>query len=125
MKEPDIAALYEDEELGLNLKQEDKRPLQNFVYHLKLKRQREAEEDKKKSEEDRLISEKGRAFINEKTYQLHQALLMPMSEDERKRLIKETIDTNIFLFLEYMEGYQLPSNDFLEIVVGLQSQLDS
>jgi hypothetical protein len=72
-----------------------------------------------------LISERGRAFINEKTYQLHQALLMPMSEDERKRLIKETIDTNIFLFLEYMEGYQLPSNDFLEIVVGLQSQLDA
>jgi hypothetical protein len=32
MKDPDIAALYEDEELGLNLKHEDKRPLQNFVY---------------------------------------------------------------------------------------------
>lgn len=42
-----------------------------------------------------------------------------MSVEDRRKLIKEKIDTNIFLFLEYMEGYQLPSNDFLEIVVGL------
>ena len=49
---------------------------------------------------------------------------MPMTEEERQRLIKDTIDTNLFLFLEYMEGYQSPSNDFLKIVVGLKDQLD-
>ena len=49
---------------------------------------------------------------------------MPMSVEDRRKLIKEKIDTNIFLFLEYMEGYQLPSNDFLEIVVGLQGELE-
>ena len=47
-----------------------------------------------------------------------------MTEEERKKLIKDTIDTNLFLFLEYMEGYQSPSNDFLKIVVGLQDQLE-
>ena len=49
---------------------------------------------------------------------------MTMSEEERKKLIKETIDQNLYLFLEYMEGYQSPSNDFLKIVVGLQETLD-
>ena len=71
-----------------------------------------------------MISEKGRIFVNQKTYDLQQALLMPMTEEERKKLIRDTIDTNLFLFLEYMEGYQSPSNDFLRIVVGLQDQLD-
>jgi hypothetical protein len=30
---------------------------------------------------------------------------MPMSEEERAELIKATIDRNLYLFLEYMEGY--------------------
>jgi hypothetical protein len=30
---------------------------------------------------------------------------MPMSEEERENLIKDTIDTNLYLFLEYMENY--------------------
>jgi hypothetical protein len=46
---------------------------------------------------------------------------MPMTEEERVSLIKNTIDSNLFLFIEYMEGYQLPSNDFLKIVVGLKN----
>jgi hypothetical protein len=67
-----------------------------------------------------MISEKGRMFINQKTYDLHQALLMPMTEEERLTLIKTTINSNLYLFLEYMESYQLPSNDFLKIVVALE-----
>ncbi len=44
---------------------------------------------------------------------------MPMQEEERAREIKSVIDTNLFLFLEYIEAYQPPFNDFLKIVVGL------
>jgi hypothetical protein len=57
MKDPDVAAVFDDEELGFRLRQDDKKALHNFVYHLKAKRQREAEEDKQRSEEDRHISE--------------------------------------------------------------------
>jgi hypothetical protein len=49
---------------------------------------------------------------------------MPMTEEERVKFIKDSIESNIFLFLEYMESYQLPSNDFLRIIVGLKDQLD-
>jgi hypothetical protein len=50
---------------------------------------------------------------------------MPIDEGERKTLIKDSIDKNLYLFLEYMEGYPTPFNDFLKIVVSLQDQLDS
>ncbi len=63
-------------------------------------------------------------LLNQKTYDFHQALLMPMAEDERVRLIKDSINSNIFLFLEYMESYQLPSNDFLRIVVSMKEHLE-
>jgi hypothetical protein len=66
-----------------------------------------------------LNSEKGLTFVSQKTHDLHQALLMPMTEDERAALIKDTIDRNLFLFLEYMESFQMPSGDFLRIVVNL------
>ncbi len=49
---------------------------------------------------------------------------MPMNEDERVKLIQSTIDNNLYLFLEYMESYQLPSNDFLKIIVGLKDFFD-
>ena len=49
---------------------------------------------------------------------------MPMEENERKTLIKDAVDTNLFMFLEYMEGYSSPSNDFLKIVVSLQGHVD-
>ncbi len=58
-------------------------------------------------------------FADQKTHDLHQVLLMPMERAERAELIKSTIDSNLFLFLEYMECYQMPSDDFLKIVVGL------
>ena len=47
-----------------------------------------------------------------------------MTEEERLTLIKTTINSNLYLFLEYMESYQLPSNDFLKIVVALEGQLE-
>jgi hypothetical protein len=63
-------------------------------------------------------------FVGQKTYELHQSLLMPMNEEERSRLIKSTIENNLYLFLEYMESYQLPSNDFLKVIVALRDSLD-
>ena len=87
--------------------------LQNYVYNLKIRRRREDEEEARRIEKEQLISEKGRMLLNQKTYDLHQSLLMPMMEDERVKLIKDSINSNIFLFLEYMESYMLPSNDFL------------
>jgi hypothetical protein len=120
MDDPEVAAVFQDPELGKVLKPDDRKALTNFVYQLKLKRRKDGEEETKRQEQERLISERGRIFVNQKTYDLQQALLMPMTEEERKKLIKDTIDTNLFLFLEYMEGYQSPSNDFLKIVVGLQ-----
>ena len=47
-----------------------------------------------------------------------------MNEEERSKFIKQTIENNLYLFLEYMESYQLPSNDFLKIIVGLKEMLD-
>ena len=44
---------------------------------------------------------------------------MAIDEAEKVTIIKSTIDTNLFLFLEYMESYQLPFTDFLKIVIGL------
>ena len=49
---------------------------------------------------------------------------MQVTETERQKLIRDTIDNNIFMFLKYMETYQPPFSDFLKIVVGLESQID-
>ena len=49
---------------------------------------------------------------------------MPMNEEDRTKLIRSTIENNLYLFLEYMESYQLPSNDFLKVIVGLRDSLD-
>ena len=72
-------------------------------------------------EEQHQISEKGKNFVNQETYELHQALLMQITESEKYNLIRETIDNNIFMFLKYMETYQQPFNDFLRLVVNLQT----
>jgi hypothetical protein len=45
------------------------------------------------------MNEKGRIILNKKTDDLQQALLMATSEEERAKLIKDTIDKNLFLFL--------------------------
>jgi hypothetical protein len=47
-----------------------------------------------------------------------------MSKEERAKLVEDKIKTNLYLFLEYMEKYQAPTTDFLEIIVGLQPKLD-
>jgi hypothetical protein len=46
---------------------------------------------------------------------------MQITESEKSKLIRETIDNNIFMFLKYMETYQQPFNDFLRLVVNLQT----
>ncbi len=48
-----------------------------------------------------------------------------MTHDERVALIRTSIEQNLYLFLEYMETSQVPSDDFLRIIVGLQNDLDS
>jgi hypothetical protein len=124
MQNPDVNAAFKNEELAQVLKPEDRKALSNFVYHLKSRRRKDDQEEAKRSEDEKQISEKGRMFVSEKTFDLHQALLMPMCETERENLIKDTIDTNLYLFLEYMENYQSPWNGFLDIIVGLKGFID-
>ena len=50
---------------------------------------------------------------------------MQVTETERDNLIRETIDNNIFMLLKYMETYQPPFPEFLKLVVGLESQIDT
>ncbi len=49
---------------------------------------------------------------------------MPLNHEERVSLIRESIDQNLFLFLEYMEDGQMPFDDFLKIIIGLQATID-
>ena len=58
--------------------------------------------------------------MSQKIDDLHQSILMPPSEAERAAVIKLKIDENIFNFLEYMENYPSPTQDFLRIIVGLK-----
>jgi hypothetical protein len=125
MDEPDLAAVLNDQHIGSQLQPGDKKKLENMVYYLKMKRKKEKEDQEKKLEQDHLISEKGMMFVSQKTFDLHQALLAPVTEEDRVKLIKSTIESNIFIFLEYMETYQLPSNDFLKIVVSLKDQVEA
>ena len=60
----------------------------------------------------------------QKTNELQQSLLMPMSREERACLIEDSINQNLWLFLEYMEKQQAPSADFLEIIIDLKAKLD-
>ena len=47
-----------------------------------------------------------------------------MSREDRGKLIADKIKSNLYLFLEYMERYQPPTNDFLQLIVELKSELD-
>ncbi len=47
-----------------------------------------------------------------------------MCEEERANIIKETIDDNLYLLLEYMDTQQQPTPDFLAILIKIQPQLD-
>ncbi len=91
--------------LGKILLPDDRKALHNFIDHLKRKRKQKKDEESRRLEEERLNSEKGQIFINQKTYELQQALLMPMTESERTKLIKDTIESNLYLLLDYMGNY--------------------
>jgi hypothetical protein len=41
MLDPDVAAAYNDKEIGGQLKAEDKKALYNFIHHLKIRRRKE------------------------------------------------------------------------------------
>ena len=64
MEEPEVKAAFDDPDLGPSLRQEDRRVLTNFVYHLKARRRKDGEEELKRTEQERLISDKGRIFVN-------------------------------------------------------------
>ena len=49
---------------------------------------------------------------------------MTMTRDQRAALIEESINQNLYLFLEYMEKQQAPSIDFLEIILELDKKID-
>jgi hypothetical protein len=53
MQDPDVNAAFQDEGLAQVLKPEDRKTLNNFVYHLKSRRRKENEEELKKSEDER------------------------------------------------------------------------
>ena len=121
---PDFAVIIKREEFADKLTNDDKKVLQVFITNLKSRRKKEANEESKRQDQERQMNEKERIILNKKTDDLQQALLMAISEEERSKLIKNTIDTNLFLFLQFMENYPSPSNDFLKIVVSLEKQLD-
>jgi hypothetical protein len=84
MDEPDVDSVFKDENVGKLLKPDDRKILINFAYNLKSRRRKEEEELSSRAQQERVISEKGKMFVNQKTYELHQALMMPMSEVERR-----------------------------------------
>jgi hypothetical protein len=91
----------------------------NFISNLKFKRKKEKEELAQRQEQELTYEEKGKYFVAQKTNELQQSLLMPMTKEERTALIEDSITQNLWLFLEYMEKQQAPSADFLEIIIGL------
>ncbi len=67
--------------------------------------------------------ERAQRYTNQLIPDLHRALLTPQTEKERAALIKAKIDDNLFLFLDYMENYEPPFQDFLRIVVDLHEKV--
>ena len=51
-------------------------------------------------------------------------MLLLQTEQERKEVIQQQIEENLYNFLDYMEAYAPPSKDFLHIIVGLRDKLD-
>jgi hypothetical protein len=124
MESPDLQNVLDRDEMRDTITQDDQKLLLYFLANLRTRRKKEREVEVKRQELQHHISEKGKNFINQETYELHQSLLMQVTESERQQLIRLTIDNNIFMFLKYMETYQPPFSDFLKIVVGLDSQID-
>jgi hypothetical protein len=64
MEEPDVSAVFEDEDIGKHLKAEDRKTLSNYLYNLKSRRKKEDEDEAKRAEQERVISEKGKLLVN-------------------------------------------------------------
>ena len=64
MDDPDVAAAFNDETIGVQLKPDDKKTLHNFAYYLKARKRKELDEESKRVEQEHQISEKGRMFVN-------------------------------------------------------------
>jgi hypothetical protein len=64
MEEPDVAAAFNDERIGAQLKPDDRKTLHNFAYYLKARKRKEFDEEAKRVEQEHQISEKGRMFVN-------------------------------------------------------------
>jgi hypothetical protein len=64
MDDPNLDAVLNNESIGTLLGPDDRKPLSNFIYHLKIKRRRLEEEEKKRIEHGNLTSEKGKSFVN-------------------------------------------------------------
>jgi hypothetical protein len=101
------------------LTDENIKQLSIFIRNLKFKRKKEREELAQRQEQELTYEEKGKYFVAQKTNELQQSLLMPMTKEERTALIEDSITQNLWLFLEYMEKQQALSADFLEIIIGL------
>jgi hypothetical protein len=56
MEEPDTSAAFNDKEIGSLLQPDDRKVLNNFVYHLKSRRRKEDEQEAKRIEQEKLIS---------------------------------------------------------------------
>ena len=64
----------------------------NFITNLKYKRKKDKEELAQRQEQELTYEEKGRYFVAQKTNELQQSLLMPMSKEERITLIENSIN---------------------------------
>lgn len=122
--EPDLKALEGHPELTASLTDDHRKHLATFISNLRQKRKKEKEEQVRRREEQLSYEEKGKYFVAQKTNELQQSLLMQMSREDRASLIEESINQNLWMFLEYMEKQQEPSGDFLEIIIDLKGKLD-
>jgi hypothetical protein len=59
MEAPELAAVFNHQEIGDLLTEGDKRPLINYIYQLKLKKRKHDDEEKKRSDLGAQTSEKG------------------------------------------------------------------
>ena len=69
------------------------------------------------------VMEKALRFSNQLIPDLHRALLIPLTEKETASLIEAKINDNLYLFLEFMENYDPPFPNFLNMVVELHLKL--
>jgi hypothetical protein len=64
MEDPDVTAAFENEDIGKQLRAEDRKTLSNYLYHLKARRKKEEEDEAKRTEQEKMISEKGKLLVD-------------------------------------------------------------